>query len=394
MKLAFVSDTHFGFSEDSAPQAREALRAALDRDVDAIILPGDLFDSRVPKQEVIHEGVRVFREIQQTGSSTVSITEKVADAEKKVVWKGVPLLAIPGTHERRSKGMTNIIQILAEAGLLINVHARQILLEKDGERVCVQGMQGVPEEYVRKTLQAASFTPEKNAFNLLVFHQSLRELLPFEKEDFISLQELPGGFDLYLNGHIHWNVDQEKNGRRLIVPGSTVITQMRKREEQPKGFYVFDTRTREARFHEINSRPFHFIEISFENASPHAVIDALDTRLKPLAETHSGRKPSVRCILKGSLDKGFVSSAVDVEPLEAKYGSQLQLYIEKRFESKELKEKIGLLRKLREEKKGARELGMEWLRLRLKENGVEMEDAEAVFDLLAEGDLDEAEKRI
>jgi DNA repair exonuclease len=65
MKLAIISDFHIGyerFRSDAYNQAEEALSKAAEL-ADAIIIPGDIFDFRTPKPDVIAEGISLFRSI-------------------------------------------------------------------------------------------------------------------------------------------------------------------------------------------------------------------------------------------------------------------------------------------------------------------------------------------
>lgn len=392
MKLAFVSDLHLGYDADALPQARAALLAAAAAGAGAVLLPGDLFDERVPRPETVFESVKLFKEAKAAGKAPVAMRQHVGKDAHSLAWAGLPLIAISGTHERRSKGMANVIVILAEAGLLINLHGKTLELEKDGERVAVQGMQGVPEDYFRATLGAANYKPVQGAYNIFMFHQSLSELLPYEREDFVSLQELPAGFDVYLDGHIHWRVDLTQNGRRLLVPGSTVITQQRKREEEGKGFWLFDSKTQEATFHFIDSRPFHLVGLEFHGANARHVKEKLEEALRGVMEKSAGREPAVRAVLSGTLEKGLLPSAVELEAVERAWAGKMRLYVEKEFDSSELKDKILQLRRLRQEQKGAKELGMELLRARLKDNGLQLKDEDALFELLSEGELEKAEE--
>ncbi|MFH1247227.1 MAG: hypothetical protein V1644_02490 [Candidatus Micrarchaeota archaeon] len=60
MKIAIVSDFHLGYNDDALPQAKMGLEKARQL-ADAVIAPGDLFDVRVPKQEVVNEGIKLFK---------------------------------------------------------------------------------------------------------------------------------------------------------------------------------------------------------------------------------------------------------------------------------------------------------------------------------------------
>ncbi|MCL5680127.1 MAG: metallophosphoesterase, partial [Candidatus Marsarchaeota archaeon] len=65
MKVAIISDLHIGyerFYDDAYEQAREALLEA-SKVADIILLPGDVFDKRAPKPEVIAQALGIFREL-------------------------------------------------------------------------------------------------------------------------------------------------------------------------------------------------------------------------------------------------------------------------------------------------------------------------------------------
>ncbi|MCL5413496.1 MAG: hypothetical protein M1569_03795 [Candidatus Marsarchaeota archaeon] len=63
MKIAILSDFHLGyerFREDAYRQAEEALTRAAGL-ADAMIIPGDIFDNRMPRPDVIAEAINLFR---------------------------------------------------------------------------------------------------------------------------------------------------------------------------------------------------------------------------------------------------------------------------------------------------------------------------------------------
>ena len=64
MKLAILSDMHIGyerFAEDAYNQAEAAVKAAMSV-ADMLLIPGDVFDKRAPKPDVIAQGINIFRE--------------------------------------------------------------------------------------------------------------------------------------------------------------------------------------------------------------------------------------------------------------------------------------------------------------------------------------------
>jgi len=70
--------------------------------------------------------------------------------------------------------------------------------------------------------------------NVFMIHQTFRELIPDVRQDAISYANLPPGFSIYILGHIHWRVEDKHpfTDAPIIVPGSTIRTQLRKIEAQ------------------------------------------------------------------------------------------------------------------------------------------------------------------
>jgi DNA repair exonuclease SbcCD nuclease subunit len=356
MKIGIVADTHFGYSRfeaDALSQGKEAILSAAGS-CDALILAGDIFDTRVPKPETLSEAVKIMRHVH------------------------VPVFAIHGTHERRSKGMVNPIEMLETAGLLRSVHNKAEIFEKSGEKVAISGMGGVPDDMAKGELATLAPKPVPGAFNIFMLHQSFSEYI-FAKSDMLSLADLPPGFDLYICGHMHKNVVALDG--KFLIPGSTVITQMRPEETGPKGYYIYDTKLRKPEFVPINSRPFFFKELKFEKAGMEKVRSACTEYISECIK-HSKEKPIIRMKLTGSLAPGVASQDLSLAPLSANERAIIQ--IDSEFEEATLKEKIERIRNLREKRASVREIGMEMLRERLKHNGSRPEDAESLFSALSD----------
>lgn len=394
MKIAITGDFHFGFNGDAAEQARRVMLDGKGK-ADFVIAAGDLFDYRVPKPETIHESIVVFNAARHYGDGSTIVT--VAEGERTAP-AGTSIIAIYGTHERRTKGLVNVIELLHEAGLIVNCHARKAFVGKSKsgreERVCVQGMGGIPEELAKRALELMEFRPEPGCFNIFVFHQSLSELIPADAE-MLSMRDLPAGFDLYVDGHIHWRHDIKEAGKHLLIPGSTVVTQMKKNEAEPKGYYLYDTDKRAAEFIIVPTRPFVYDEVALEEsglADATAMVRACAESCVSRAPV--GSNPLVKIKVGGSLAKGLSPSNLDLAPVLREYSGRCQLSIDKQLGHAGLKEKIDMLRRIRDERKSARELGMELLKRKLDESGataaVPPGFAEELFDTLSAGEVDAA----
>ena len=398
LRIAILSDFHLGYNEDALLQAREALHKSL-AEADLVLLAGDLFDNRVPKQEVLHDAIALFSELKEEarksgklrGLRFLALNEQ---DERLELPSETPFVAIYGTHERRSKGLINVVQMLAAASLVLNCHARKILVEKGRESVCFQGMGGLPEDFARQALKLLEPKPVPNAFNIFAFHQTLTELIPYSDE-FLSVNDLPPGFDLYVDGHIHWNRELKADGKHVLIPGSTVVTQMKSNETHSKGYYIFETLTKEAEFKPIYSRPFHYLELKFESASPADVEKEARAKLEEAVKSETRGKPLVKLKLMGTLAKGFTPASVDSSAVEKEFAPRAFVSVDKEFEAEELKQKIELLRRLREERVSSREMGLKLLREKLEALQSPLATrAEELFEALTSGESEEVLRRL
>lgn len=365
MKVAIVSDLHIGyerFADDALSQAREALESASTQ-ADAIILPGDIFDKRYPKPEVIAQAINLFREL-----SKKEWKARVVSFEGKTKsYTNIPVIAISGTHERTAEGKDNPLNLLGLAGLLVDTSEATTTVEKDGERIAVYGLGGISEERVKDKLIELNPKPKQGAFNIFMFHQSTKELIPQSREEFISYSDLPKGFDLYVNGHIHSRVEASVHGKKLLIPGSTVLTQLKSGEQEKKGFILFDTKNDSYEFKYISSRRFVLRELYFDSAAPRDVLERCE---KEIAEILSKArdKPVIRLSLDGTIKEGFNSMDLPVHLLERRYSDRAILEID----SKDLLNPLleGEIADIRNEKIDnipVRELGVGLLSSKLKE---------------------------
>ncbi len=355
VKIAVLGDFHLGygrFYDDSFTQAKTALMSAQER-ADLLIIAGDIFDSRVPKPEVIERAFEVFSKVR-----------------KKV-------FVIHGTHERRPKGFTTPVDLLCKAGFAESCHNNPLVFEKDGRRVRVVGIGGVPEEYASAAMQKLSPKPIEGMFNVLVFHQNIKELMPMVK-DGISMEDLPEGFDLYIDGHLHKNYELRKGEKLLIIPGSTVITQLRK-EESKKGYYLFDTETKTVEFVEINARPF--IHVSIE---PKADIDIKQTVKEKLSEIDFSAKPIIRLDIINNTGNDI--SHEDMNYIKAMYSEKAHLFINASSHEADLSpEEIGVQVKT----ESIRERGIAILKQIATSKNLAFKNVEEVFDMSCEASDDE-----
>lgn len=356
LKIAIVSDMHIGyerFAEDAFKQARSALEKAATL-ADAIIIPGDVFDRRAPKPEVMAQAINIFRELSKKrwNSRVVSFSSRGTKC-----YTDIPVIAIAGTHERTAFGKENPLSLLGLAGLLVDVNEATAIIEKDGEKVAVFGLGGLSDERVKEKLAELNPQPVNGMFNIFMFHQSTYELLPFSDE-FIHNNDLPKGFDLYVDGHIHSRVEDVVHGKKFLIPGSTVLTQLKEGEQEEKGFLLFDTRTYTYEFIKIECRQLVFRTIKLDSATPKEAGELCEREIEGILSS-SKRMPIIRLKLEGTIDKGFNNTDLPIHSITAKYENKAIIdFDNSRLVDPELQTNIEGLRENRIGDMPVKELGM------------------------------------
>jgi DNA repair exonuclease SbcCD nuclease subunit len=368
MKIAIVSDMHIGyerFGNDAIRQATEAMELAHEV-ADAVIIPGDVFDKRAPKPDVIAQAINLFREMagKKWNAKVVEFRSPTAK-----IFADIPVVAISGTHERTAAGKDNALNLMGLAGLLVDTSEATTIIEKDGERVAIFGFGGISEERVREQLNLLNPKPVDGLFSIFMFHQSVYEILPFSDE-FIRYDELPKGFDLYVDGHIHSRIEHTVHGKPFLIPGSTVLTQLKDGEQGAKGFYLFDTQKRSYEFVEIKSRSFFVRELAFDGASPKEVKERCEREIEDACEKHSN--PILRIKLIGTIANGFGSADMPLQELINRYSDRVVLDLDSsKLVDTQVEKGIAEIRGAKDGSSSVKEMGIGMLLSKLKEDGLD-----------------------
>ena len=282
MKLSIISDTHLGFGKGERKlDAVIAFEEAVDRSMkmaDAILFAGDMFDSPYPRSEIVFHAVRILSKLKSAKHTPFSIQRKIP----ALCHRGMPFIAITGNHERRSREFRDPVQQLESAGLLVRLHAEHVMIDD----VCVYGVSSVPERFASKIFHKLSPEP-CGAYNILMFHQGIEGFLyaPTDRPS-LTLSDLPEGFDLYVNGHIHERQEKKIGDGKLLINGSTILTQLK--DEGKKGFNILDTSTGKIEFVELeNQRDVLFVDLNSRSELPGArkqIMEFLEKerRMKPI----------------------------------------------------------------------------------------------------------------
>jgi DNA repair exonuclease SbcCD nuclease subunit len=398
MKIAVISDLHFGYGynseleEDSFENAEEAIETAISLGADLILLPGDIFNSRFPKTDVLARATKILVKplIEDDRSvKLISCSKELKKISGRTL-RHLPMVAIHGTHERRYGA--NTVETLENAGILIHLHKETIYLEKDGIRLAIHGMSGIPERYAKQSLQEWNPNPMEGYVNMLVLHQSIGPFIysPLEPA-MLKLSDLPKGFDLIVDGHLHVHGIEKVDGTPLLFPGSTVITQFEENEaEGEKGFYLVDIGAEKELNIEFvplkSSRKFFLREIPAGAQLRERIEKEIDSILS--SNSNLIKPPLVKIKITGSSSEVIEQ---ELKEIEKAYSDRLLLRLVKKLESPELAKKVEFLRKVREEKLSVEEMGLKILKGILDELKFTGNfDYERVFGMLVDGKVENA----
>jgi DNA repair exonuclease SbcCD nuclease subunit len=267
-----------------------------------------------------------------------------------------------------------------------------MVFEKEGIKVAIHGMSSVPERYAKEVLDKWNPKPVEGCINILFMHQSIDPYVysPLEPPS-LSLSNLPKGFDIIIDGHLHGHNIEKLDGTVLMMPGSTVITQFEKNEAMADKVIGIITIENEITTEFIpleTNRKFYYEELVVDQTTL-TLREQIERRLTQILYSSShNKKPIIRMKLKGR-DTNILDQ--DLRNAENKFSDKAVLVLVKELESQELTEKRELLKNLREQKLSVEELGLNLLKRNLEEFDMEKEfDYETMFHLLSEDQTESA----
>lgn len=233
MKFAHLSDCHLGGWRE--PKLKElglisfskAIEESIIKQVDFILISGDLFDTPLPQIEII---------------------KAVAEILSSIKKFGIRVYIIPGSHDFSASGKT-MISVFEKAGLVknvmkINSNILDITNDQSGAKITgVFGRIGGLEIEDYKKIDFSNVIREKG-FKIFMFHTLLTELKPaqFEMIETSSINILPKEFDYYAGGHPHFTYTKYHPGYGIIAyPGPTFPNNFKELEELKYGSFLMVT---------------------------------------------------------------------------------------------------------------------------------------------------------
>lgn len=235
---------------------------AKERDVDMVLLAGDLFHENKPSRKSMYQVMRSLRlncygekpcelEMLSDASEAFSGAFNHVNYEDPDINVAIPVFSIHGNHDDPSgEGHLAALDILQMSGLINyygrtpesdNILIKPVLLQKGNTKLALYGMSNVRDERLFRTFRDGNVkffqpgTQKDDWFNIMSVHQNHHA---YTDTGYLPENFLPSFMDLIVWGHEHeckidplTNVEQ---GFRVMQPGSSVATSLAVGEAVPK----------------------------------------------------------------------------------------------------------------------------------------------------------------
>ncbi|KAL4918340.1 Mre11 DNA-binding presumed domain-containing protein [Aspergillus aurantiobrunneus] len=261
IRILVSTDNHVGYNErdpirgdDSWKSFHEVMCLAKERDVDMVLLAGDLFHENKPSRKSMYQVMRSIRmnclgdkpcelELLSDASENFQGAFNHVNYEDLDINVGIPIFSIHGNHDDPSgEGHLAALDILQVSGLLNyygrtpesdNIQLKPVLLQKGRTKLALYGMSNVRDERLFRTFRDGKvkfYRPsiqKDDWYNLICVHQNHHA---YTETGYLPENFLPEFLDLVIWGHeheslIHPRINPETKFR-VIQPGSSVATSL------------------------------------------------------------------------------------------------------------------------------------------------------------------------
>ncbi len=238
MRFVHFSDVHIGSWRDiklreiSTLVFCKAMDMCIEKNVDFILISGDLFNTSLP---------------------TIDRLKIVVEKLKEVKKKGIAVYVIAGSHDFSPSGKT-MLDVLESAELFINVVKGEVQENKlflqftvdPKTNAKITGMLGKKGMLDRLYYEALSLDhlEQEDGFKIFMFHTAITEFKPIELElmESTPLSFFPKNFHYYAGGHVHYIYqEQVKEYGLFTYPGALFPNNFRELEKYHHGgFYLYE----------------------------------------------------------------------------------------------------------------------------------------------------------
>ncbi|XP_057540204.1 double-strand break repair protein MRE11 isoform X2 [Amaranthus tricolor] len=342
LRVLIATDCHLGYLEkdeirrhDSFDSFEEICSIAEEKQVDFILLGGDLFHENKPSRMTLVRAVEILRQyclndspvqFQVVSDQTVNFSNRFGHVnyEDPHYNVGLPVFTIHGNHDDPA-GVDNLSAVdILSACNLVNYFGKMnlggsgvgqitiypILIKKGSTSVALYGLGNIRDERLNRMFQtphaiqwmcpdAQEGCQVSDWFNILVLHQNRIKTNP---KNAINEHFLPRFLDFVVWGHEHECLidPQEVTGMgfHITQPGSSVATSLIDGESKPKHVLLLEIKGNQYRPTKIplqSVRPFEYAEVvlkdvpDIDQSDHNSILEHLDKVVRNLIEK-SNRK--------------------------------------------------------------------------------------------------------
>lgn len=299
IRILVATDNHVGAherdperSDDSWKTFDEIMILAREREVDMVLLAGDLFHENKPSRKSMYNVMRSLRqnclgarpcelEMLSDGSEHFDAAFDHVNYEDPDINVSIPVFSIHGNHDDPTgDGNYAALDLLAVSGLMNyfgrtpqsdNIHVRPVLLQKGRTKLALYGLSNVRDERLYRTFRDEHVrfyragTQQSDWFQMICVHQnhSAHTETSYLPENF-----LPQFLDLVIWGHEHeCDIEPHLNPEmnfHVMQPGSSVATSLVPGEAVTKHVTILSITGREFKSEPIRLRtvrPFVYRDV-------------------------------------------------------------------------------------------------------------------------------------
>ncbi|OCK83262.1 DNA repair exonuclease, partial [Lepidopterella palustris CBS 459.81] len=269
IRILVATDNHVGYNErdpirgdDSWKSFHEVMCLAKERDVDMVLLAGDLFHENKPSRKSMYQVMRSLRmncfgekpcelEMLSDASENFQGAFNHVNYEDPDINVAIPVFSIHGNHDDPSgEGHLAALDLLQISGLINyygrtpesdNIAIKPVLLQKGHTKLALYGMSNVRDERLFRTFRDGKVkffqpgTQKNDWFNLMSVHQNHAA---HTETGYLPESFLPEFMDLVIWGHEHECLIEPRYNPEMafhvIQPGSSVATALMPGEAVPK----------------------------------------------------------------------------------------------------------------------------------------------------------------
>lgn len=266
---------------------------AKDRDVDMVLLAGDLFHENKPSRKSMYNVMRSLRlnclgdkpcelEMLSDESEHFDATFDHVNYEDTNINVGIPVFSIHGNHDDPTgDGHYAALDLLAVSGLINyygktpqsdNIVVKPVLLQKGRTKLALYGLSNVRDERLHRTFRDNKVqfhrpsTQMEDWFNIISVHQNHHA---YTETSYLPENFLPDFLDLVIWGHEHECLIEPRYNPEMnfqvMQPGSSVATSLIPGEAVPKNVSILTITGREMQSESIRLktvRPFVYKDMA------------------------------------------------------------------------------------------------------------------------------------